>query len=194
MTGKFNFSLLLWMWLITTLSIMKVALSGKAGSDRLHPKMSPWGVLIKSFREGPFPRICAIIEWSGRRDSNPQHLRWQRSARPLSYFRKLFKWSFQSGLNWWPRPYQGRALPAELWKRLVYVYMINGASGGSRTHKTRLLRPICMPIPSPRLKKWCSERDSNSQQLLPQSSVFTNFTIRAKSYMVPTVGVEPTKY
>ena len=108
---------------------------------------------MKSFREGPFPRMCAIIEWSGKRDSNSQHLRWQRSALPLSYFRKVFKWSSRTESNRLPIPYQGIVQPYELQEQYSNICIQN---------------------------KWCSERDSNSQRLLPQSSVFTNFTIRAK--------------
>ena len=28
-------------------------------------------------------------------------------------------WSLQPGLNWWPHPYHGCALPTELWRHLV---------------------------------------------------------------------------
>ncbi len=49
--------------------------------------------------------------------------------------KKQLIWSYQPDLNWRPRPYQGRALPTELWQRKK-----NGAGDGIRTRDIQLGR------------------------------------------------------
>src|SRR5512133_504341 len=48
-------------------------------------------------------------------------------------------WSPRPGLNWRPRPYQGRALPTEL-RGLILCFVLTGAGNGIRTRDIQLGR------------------------------------------------------
>lgn len=63
----------------------------------------------------------------------------------------------------------------------------NGAQGGIRTHNTRPLRPVRLPIAPPGLSRsgalsvptLCPGRDSNPQHAVSETAVFSSFTTRA---------------
>ena len=83
--------------------------------------------------------------------------------------RSLKKWSPDPGLNWRPRPYQGRALPTEL-SGLICNQTTSGAGNGIRTHDIQLGRLTLYQLSYSRMDRW---RGLDSNQRRRRAGRFT---------------------
>ena len=86
----------------------------------------------------------------------PRTLRvWTACSSQLSY---AANWSWWPGLNWWPYPYQGYALPTELHQHMKLV-----AGGGLEPPTFGLWARRATNCSTPRWKCWWMGLDSNQR-------------------------------
>ena len=83
----------------------------------------------------------------------------------LSFIFYCKKWSGKRGSNSRPRPWQGRALPTELFPHLSYFKMVPEARLElARPERRGILNPLRLPIPPlGHILKWSGKRGSNSR-------------------------------
>ena len=86
----------------------------------------------------------------------PRTLRvWTACSSQLSY---AAIWSWWPGLNWWPYPYQGYALPTELHQQ----YLV-GCGGRTWTTDLRVMSPTSYQLLHPAMLSWWMGLDSNQR-------------------------------
>ena len=112
----------------------------------------------------------------------------------LSFIFYCKKWSGKRGSNSRPRPWQGRALPTELFPHLSYFKMVPEARLElARPERRGILNPLRLPIPPlGHILKWSGKRGSNSRPRPWQGRALPTELFPHLSYfkMVPEARLE----
>ena len=73
-----------------------------------------------------------------------------------------------------------------------------GGSGEIRTHgplsEPTVFKTVAINRTLPRFLIWCPRRDSNPQDLVSKTNMYTNSITWAIIYLVPDIGIEPMTY
>ena len=130
----------------------------------------------------------------------PRTLRvWTECSSQLSYaaIMKITYWSWWPGLNWWPYPYQGYALPTELHQQN------HGCGGWTWTNDLRVMSPTSYQLlhpaikGTPIIKSWWRGKDSNLRSQKRQIYSLLPLTTREPlryELLELAKGIEPSTY
>ena len=104
------------------------------------------------------PNFLEVLNcsWWRRTDSNRGHCGYEPHA--LANWATPPIWSWWPGLNWWPYPYQGYALPTELHQQ----YLV-GCGGRTWTTDLRVMSPTSYQLLHPAMLSWWMGLDSNQR-------------------------------
>ena len=119
----------------------------------------------------------------------PRTLRvWTACSSQLSYA-AIFIWSWWPGLNWWPYPYQGYALPTELHQRPNWIWL----RGLDLNQRPSGYEPDELPTAPPRDESWWRGLDSNQRSETRQIYSLLPLATREPLHILElAIGLEPT--